>query len=149
MTILETDPQAGESAFPEPNAVGTRARGTAPLAEPAEWVAVCPVTDLTPGRGVAALLGDQQVAVFLLGFPAGSPDLRAVGNIDPFGRAAVMSRGLVGSRGAVRTVASPLLKQVYCLDTGACLDDDTYALPVYPVRVSAGVVEVARWVDAA
>jgi len=130
MTILETDPHAGESAV-------------------SVWVAVCPVTDLTPGRGVAALLGDQQVAVFLLGFPAGSPDLRAVGNIDPFGRAAVMSRGLVGSRGAVPTVASPLLKQVYCLDTGACLDDDTYALPVYPVRVRAGVVEVARCVDAA
>ncbi len=130
MTILETDRHAGANA----------AR---------DWVAVCPVTDLTPGRGVAALLDEEQVAVFLLGYPDGSPDLRAIGNIDPFGYAAVMSRGLVGTRGTVPTVASPLLKQVFSLDTGVCLDDSSYGLPVYPIRVRAGVVEVTRWADAA
>ena len=104
---------------------------------------------LTPGRGVAALLDGEQVAVFLLGYPDGSADLRAVGNIDPFARAAVISRGLVGARGPVPTVASPLLKQVFSLDTGECLDDSSHALPVYPIRVRAGVVEVTRWADAA
>ena len=149
MTILETDPHPGESTG-RPHAVGPRARGTAPLAEPArDWVAVCALTDLTPGRGVAALLDGEQVAVFLLGYPDGAADLRAVGNIDPFGRAAVMSRGLVGTRGTVPTVASPLLKQVFSLDTGVCLDDSSYTLPLYPIRVQAGVVEVTRWADAA
>ena len=135
MTILETDRHAGDTAG-EPHAAG-------------DWVAVCPLTDLTPGRGVAALLDGEQVAVFLLGYPDGSADLRAVGNIDPFARAAVISRGLVGARGPVPTVASPLLKQVFSLDTGECLDDSSHARPVYPIRVRAGVVEVTRWADAA
>ncbi|MFY1635938.1 nitrite reductase (NAD(P)H) small subunit [Solwaraspora sp. WMMB335] len=34
----------------------------------------------------------------------------------------VMSRGIVGARGDVPTVASPLHKQVYGLRTGQCLD---------------------------
>ncbi len=55
-----------------------------------------------------------------------------------------MSRGIVGSRGPVPTVASPLHKQVYDLRTGECLDVPGVALPVYPVRVSGdSVVEVA------
>ncbi len=109
-----------------------------------DWTPVCAVSDLTPGRGVAALLNGEQVAIFLLGYREDGPDLRAVGNIDPFGRAAVMSRGLVGSRGEVPTLASPLLKQVFSLDTGICLDDASQALPVYPVRVADGLVEVGR-----
>jgi nitrite reductase (NADH) small subunit len=113
------------------------------------WVPVCQLSDLLPGRGVAALLEDEQVAIFLLGHDRHGPLLRAVGNIDPFGRAAVMSRGLVGSRGPVPTVASPLLKQVFSLDTGVCLDDRSQALPMYMVRTRDGVVQLARQVDAA
>lgn len=122
MTILQTDLRLDDAAR--------------------DWVPVCAVTDLTPGRGVAALVDGEQVAVFLLGYHDHGPDLRAVGNIDPFGRAAVMSRGLVGSRGAVPTVASPLLKQVFSLDTGSCLDDPARSLPVHPVRVRDGVVQI-------
>jgi len=127
MTILETDLHVEDIAQ--------------------EWVPVCPLADLTPGRGVAALLDDEQVAIFLLGYRDHGPDLRAVGNIDPFGRAAVMSRGLVGGRGAVPTIASPLLKQVFSLDTGRCLDDPSRALPVYRVRAHDGVVEITRQED--
>ncbi|HEX5144550.1 MAG TPA: nitrite reductase small subunit NirD [Mycobacterium sp.] len=115
-----------------------------PLAVPPEWEAVCRLDDLIPGRGVAALLGGEQVAIFLLGYDRHGPLLRAVGNIDPFGRAAVMSRGLIGSRGSVPTVASPLLKQVFSLDTGVCLDDRSQALPMYMVRTRDGVVQLAR-----
>jgi nitrite reductase (NADH) small subunit len=108
-----------------------------------EWTPVCSLADLTPGRGVAALVGDEQVALFLLSYAEDGPVLRAVGNIDPFGRAAVMSRGLVGSRGEVPTVASPLLKQVFSLDTGVCLDDATQSLPVYPVRFQDGLIAIS------
>ncbi len=107
------------------------------------WTPVCSVADLTPGRGVAALVGDEQVALFLLGHNEDGPILRAVGNIDPFGRAAVMSRGLVGNRGDVPTVASPLLKQVFSLDTGVCLDDESHGLPVYKVRVEDGLIAIS------
>jgi nitrite reductase (NADH) small subunit len=107
------------------------------------WTPVCSLTDLIPGRGVAALVDDEQVALFLLGYDEDGPILRAVGNIDPFGRAAVMSRGLIGSRGEVPTVASPLLKQVFSLDTGICLDDESQGLPVYPVRVEDGLIAIS------
>jgi nitrite reductase (NADH) small subunit len=53
-----------------------------------------------------------------------------------------MSRGIVGTRGDLPTVASPMFKQVFALSTGICLDDGTTRLPVYPVRVRAGLVEV-------
>jgi nitrite reductase (NADH) small subunit len=68
--------------------------------------------------------------------------LRAVGNFDPFGNAAVMSRGIVGDRKGEPTVASPLLKQVFSLNTGVCMDDESQRLPVYDVRVADGIVQV-------
>lgn len=104
-----------------------------------EWTSACPVSRLIPGLGVAVLLrGNEQVALFLL--EDGS--LRAVSNIDPFGRAAVISRGLVGDRAGEPTVASPLLKQVFSLVDGRCLDDETVSLPIYDVRVWGGVVQI-------
>ncbi|WP_068280944.1 nitrite reductase small subunit NirD [Aldersonia kunmingensis] len=105
-----------------------------------DWTAACAFDALIPGRGVAVLLrGGRQVALFKLG----DGSLRAVGNIDPFGRAAVMSRGLVGDRAGEPTVASPLLKQVFSLVDGRCLDDLAVSLPVYSVRVSDGIVEIS------
>ncbi|MBB5912278.1 nitrite reductase (NADH) small subunit [Nocardia transvalensis] len=107
----------------------------------AGWTSACRLDYLIPGRGVAVLLkGGRQAALFLL--PDGS--LYAVGNIDPFGRAAVMSRGIVGDRGGVPVVASPLLKQAFSLLDGHCLDDATAALPVYGVRVVDGIVGVSN-----
>lgn len=105
----------------------------------AEWTTACAYDFLLPNRGVAVLLpGLAQAALFRLD----DGSLRAVGNIDPFGQAAVMSRGLVGDRKGEPTVASPLLKQVFSLDTGVCLDDPAFSLPVYEVRVVDGLVQV-------
>jgi len=70
--------------------------------------------------------------------------LAAVSNIDPFGRAAVMSRGITGDRRGEATVASPLLKQVFSLRDGRCLDDESHALALYDVRVTDGIVHIAR-----
>ncbi len=106
------------------------------------WVGICRLDDLIVGRGVAALVGDRQVALFRLSADPSAPELRAVDNIDPYGRAAVMSRGLVGDRGGIPTVASPLLKQVFSLDTGVCLDDESVALATFDVRVVDSLVEV-------
>ena len=102
------------------------------------WVPVCPVTRLTPDRGVAALVGAEQVAVFLLA----TGELYAIGNHDPFSGASVLSRGLVGDADGVPTVASPVYKQRFDLRTGRCLDDDAVQLVTWPVRTEAGIVEV-------
>ncbi len=103
------------------------------------WTPVCRDDDLQPERGVAALLGGEQVAVFAMYGGA----LYAIGNQDPFTGAFVLSRGIVGTRGDIPTVASPLHNQVFDLRTGECLDDPAARVPVYPVRRRAGQVEVA------
>ncbi|MEV0733015.1 nitrite reductase small subunit NirD [Polymorphospora sp. NPDC050346] len=103
------------------------------------WRRVCAVGDLVPDRGRAALVDDEQVAVFLL---ADTGRVHAVAHRDPFSGANVMARGLVGTRGERPTVASPMHKQVFDLGTGECLDDPTVRLRVWPARVTDGWVEV-------
>lgn len=104
----------------------------------AMWTDVCPVGRLLPGRGVAALFGDVQVAVFR----TADDRVHALGNIDPFSGAAVLSRGITGDRGGVPTVASPVHKQAFSLLDGRCLDDPGVAVPVYPTRTCDGTVQV-------
>ena len=101
---------------------------------------VCEYDVLLPERGVAALLGDVQIALFR----THDGEVFALGNQDPFSGANVMSRGIIGSRGDVPTVASPMFKQVFSLRTGECLDDPDVSLPVYPVEVVDGQVVVGN-----
>jgi nitrite reductase (NADH) small subunit len=104
------------------------------------WTSACAYDHLLPGRGVGVLLDDgSQAALFRLD----DGSVYAVGNVDPFSGAAVMSRGIVGDRGGRVTVQSPILKQAFSLEDGSCLDDPTKSLPVYPVRVMVdGVVQI-------
>jgi len=104
-----------------------------------QWRSICPADRLPVERGVAALVDGEQVAVFR----TVDGSLHAVSNLDPFSGAMVISRGIVGSRGDRHTVASPVFKQVFDLETGACLDDPAVGLEVHPVRVVDGFVEVA------
>lgn len=103
-----------------------------------EWVGICPLEQLPVERGVAALVNGQQVALFRLH----DGTVAAVGNRDPFSGANVISRGLVGSRGEVPVVFSPMYKQAFSLLDGACLADPAVALGNYPVRLSDGWVEL-------
>ncbi|KUI02865.1 nitrite reductase small subunit NirD [Mycobacterium sp. IS-3022] len=110
------------------------------LNETQVWTSACRYDFLIPNRGVGVLLADGgQAALFRLD----DGSLHAVGNIDPFSGAAVMSRGIVGDRGGRPTVQSPIKKQAFALDDGVCLDDPEVSLPVYPTRLTAdGHVEV-------
>lgn len=95
------------------------------------WFSVCDLKALIPGRGVAALLPDgRQAALFM--DRAGK--LYAIDNRDPFGGAAVLSRGLTGTHQGRPFVASPLLKQRFDLETGQCLDDEAVRVATYEVR---------------
>lgn len=102
------------------------------------WTRLCRFDALTPERGVAALVGDRQLAVFRTFDDA----LYAIDNIDPFSGAAVLSRGIVGDHNGEPIVASPLHKQVFSLASGRCLDNGAAAVATYPVRLSDGIVEV-------
>ncbi|GIJ80115.1 nitrite reductase (NADH) small subunit [Micromonospora phaseoli] len=101
------------------------------------WHTVCPLHRLDPDRGVAALVDGVQVALFRT-----VDGLYAIDNRDPVGGAYVLSRGIVGSRAGVPTVASPLHKQVYDLRTGDCLDLPGISVPRHEVRCRDGMVEV-------
>ncbi|BBU24819.1 nitrite reductase small subunit NirD [Mycobacterium xenopi] len=105
------------------------------------WTAACSYDYLVPNRGVGVLLADgSQAALFRLD----DGSLHAVGNIDPFTGAAVLSRGIVGDRGGRPMVQSPIGKQAFALDDGRCLDDPAVAVPVYRTRLVNGMVEVGR-----
>jgi len=88
------------------------------LTDGGDAIRVCSIRDLEVERGRAALIGAEQVALFLL--PNG--DVHAVSNLDPYSGANVISRGIVGTRGEAPTVASPMHKQVFDLRTGECLE---------------------------
>jgi nitrite reductase (NADH) small subunit len=102
-------------------------------------VAVCSYDALLPERGVAALIGQRQIALFR----THDGTVYALDNHDPVSGANVMSRGIVGSRGDLPTVASPMFKQVYDLRTGQCLDDPDVSIPAYEVQVVDGQVLVS------
>lgn len=102
-----------------------------------EWVDVCALDDLVPGRGVCALVGADPVAIFRCSrlAAAGEDDeLFALSNVDPFSGASVLSRGIVGSIADRPVVASPLFKHRFDLRTGASLDDSAVAVRVWPIR---------------
>ena len=116
------------------------------------WVDVCPVDRIIPNRGVAAKVGSYQVAVFRLAVPplrgqlgplGDDEQLLALSNYDPFSKAYVLSRGIVGSRGDRLKVASPVYKQSFDLRTGECLDDPEIGVATFPVRLVDGRVQVA------
>lgn len=110
------------------------------------WVPVCRVADVTPDRGVAALVGGRQLAVFVLSpLPGGNgapSEVYAIDNRDPYSGANVLARGLVGSAGDRPTVASPIYKERFDLTDGTCLDGDLH-VRAWPARIVDGHVQVA------
>lgn len=106
------------------------------------WESVCRLDQLQPGRGVAALLGGRQVALFRLAGDDGLDVVHAIDNIDPISGAAVLSRGIVGDREGRPVVASPVYKQAFSLETGRCLDEPGQEVEVFSVRVANGWVQV-------
>jgi nitrite reductase (NADH) small subunit len=104
------------------------------------WTAACAYDRLIPCRGVGVLLtGGDQAALFRLD----DGSVHAIGNVDPFSGAAVMSRGIVGDRGGRATVQSPIKKQAFALEDGICLDEPAVVVPVYETRITSdGFVEI-------
>ena len=96
-----------------------------------EWVAVCQLDDIVPNTGVCALVGEHQVAVFRLD----DDNVYAIDNHDPYSRANVLSRGIVGDLKGELVVASPVYKQHFSLTSGKCLEDPDVRVRVHAVRL--------------
>ncbi|CAN98663.1 MULTISPECIES: nitrite reductase small subunit NirD [Sorangium] len=103
------------------------------------WVDVCGVEDIIPNTGVCALVGKRQIALVRVGE---GEEVYAISNFDPFSKAFVLSRGIVGDKGGVPKIASPIYKQNFDLRSGRCLDDPGVSIPVYPLRIRDGRVEI-------
>ena len=102
-----------------------------------QWLTVCSVDDLQDGLGVCALVDGQQVAFFYV-----AQTVHAIGNYDPFGKANVLSRGIVGDIKGQAVVASPLYKQHFNLQTGVCLEDESISVAIYGSRINDGKVQI-------
>lgn len=104
------------------------------------WVKVCSVDELLDSGGVGAMVDGQQVAIFKVG-----DAIYALDNYDPFAKANVLSRGIVGDVSGVAVVASPIYKQHFDLRTGQCLEDDAVKLKTYATRLVDGTVFTANF----
>ena len=104
------------------------------------WVDVCSLDAIAPNTGVCALVAGEQVAIFRVG---NGDELYALSNYDPFSKAFVLSRGLVGDRNGTLKVASPIYKHNFSLTTGQCLDDETVKIPTFAIQVADNRVQVA------
>jgi len=112
---------------------------------PAEWQPVCALESLEPFRGATALVHGQAIAIFR----TGDDNVYAIGNHDPYAKASVMARGIVGVRDDVPFVASPTHRHAFDLRTGRCLEDAHVVVPVYDVKITDGFVLVGSRKSAA
>lgn len=107
------------------------------------WKPVCNISQLETEWGEAALFGTEQIAVF----KAWDGQIYITSNIDPRTDQGIMSRGIVGDHEVDSkrrpTIASPLYKESYDLETGHCYTSDNFKLPVFKHRILAdGTIEV-------
>ena len=101
-------------------------------------ISICPLEAIEVEGGVAALVEGAAVAIFR----THDGNVYAMSNYDPCARASVLSRGILGTRGGVPFVASPMHKQAFDLRNGHCLDDAAVRVLAYEVEVVDGLVLV-------
>ena len=98
---------------------------------------VCKLDQILPSTGVCVLVDGHQVAVFRV-----DGEVYAIDNLDPFSKANVLSRGIVGDLKGELVVASPVYKQHFSLKTGQCLEDAEVRVATYPACIEDGYVVV-------
>lgn len=113
-----------------------------------DWLTICHISDIAKNTGVCAEFNGKQVAIFHLkkasetGGTKHLSEVKAVCNLDPFSKANVLSRGLITENENKHYVASPLLKQEFCLTTGQCQQDESVAINTYKARIDGDLVQL-------
>src|SRR5690554_6332737 len=111
------------------------------------WEAVRSVEDLVADSGIAGGTVDGPLAAVHL--PHRWPAVCAVSRPGPFAGADVLARGIAGDVRGEPVVASPLYKQHFSLRSGACLEDDSARVKVYPVLLDGNRIRLELPVDQA
>ncbi|WCN10975.1 nitrite reductase small subunit NirD [Marinomonas mediterranea] len=106
------------------------------------WKYICHQDELENEIGTAALVNGQQIALFRID-EAEHIKIFALSNWDPFGKANVLSRGIVGDLNGQPVIASPLYKQHFNLENGHCLEDENCILPTWQTKIENGDIFVA------
>ncbi|QDU82344.1 Nitrite reductase [NAD(P)H] [Polystyrenella longa] len=96
------------------------------------WVHVGTVRDFPHDGGATVKYGEIQIAVFNF---SSRGEWYATQQMCPHKQAFVLSRGIIGDAEGVPKVACPLHKKTFSLDSGNCLNDEEYAINVFPVKV--------------
>ena len=113
-----------------------------------KWLTICNIDDIYKNTGVCADFNGKQVAIFHIKTANVNKNIRlisrvkAVSNFDPFAKANVLSRGLIIEKESEYYVASPLLKQEFCLNTGQCQQDASVTITTYQSRINDGLVQL-------
>jgi len=107
-----------------------------------EWLSVGPLADIPVDAGIAARLGEQQIALFRL--RGEQPVVYALDNQEPGTDANVLARGLLAEDSGIPLVVSPLYKQRLRLVDGVSPDDEAVRVRTWPVRIENGEVWVNR-----
>lgn len=104
------------------------------------YEAVCRLDQIDVEGGVHALVRGSSVAIFR----THDGNVYAISSWDPCSKASVLARGILGTRGDVPVVTSPMHKQAFDLRTGACLDDPAIRVATYEVNVEDDIVLVGQ-----
>jgi len=107
-----------------------------------QWQNVCHRKDLVPHSGIAVMLGKEPVAIFWL--PGHDTELYAIGHTDPFSGSEVLAHGILCESQGVWSVASPLYKQHFRLDTGRCIETPDVGVDVWAVRIEQDWVQIGK-----
>jgi len=108
------------------------------------WTDICDLSVVPKNTGVCADFNGNQVAVFHIKNDKNESIVKAVDNFDPYGKANVLSRGLISEFENEFYIASPLLKQLFNLDTGVCAGDETVAIKTFPVRLHENTIQLGQ-----
>ncbi|MCG5044428.1 nitrite reductase large subunit NirB [Enterobacteriaceae bacterium 155047] len=110
-----------------------------PITAPAKrWQEICAIDDIPEQAGIGAHLGKQQIALFRFG-----KAVYALEDVEPGGKAPVLSRGILGDAGGEPVVISPLYKQRIRLRDGRQFESGEPAVRAWPVKIEHGKVWVS------
>ena len=103
------------------------------------WHAACRVEDIPEDGGACALIDGRQIAIFNF---TRRGEWYATDNECPHRQQMAIGRGMIGSQGDEPKVACPFHKRTFSLQTGKCLNDETYTINTFPIRVEQGIVYI-------
>jgi len=112
------------------------------LAVVEDWVELCDLSAIPENAGMAARLGDRQIALFHL--PSLPQKVFALGNHEPGSDAHVLARGMLGDVKGEPVVISPLYKQRFRLHDGSSIDNAQVRLACWQTDVRNGRVWVRQ-----